>query len=274
MTLQFDVWPWKTIGHLFYATSSIVHHFISIGEFKLELRVRKRLIWVKIDDLLSRVTLQFDVWPWKTIGHLFYATSSVMHHFVGIGIFKLELQSGNAQSGSNSTICFSRVTLREIWRTTLKNNRAPLLSNIKLCASFHRHVWTQTEVTARKRISWALTSVTLTFALWPWPFAWTLLLSLVITPENFMMIRWWEHSEKGVTDGQTDGQTDRQTDRQTENTICRAAWSQLKTKAFGEGQRLSAHTTGIEQSVTGPTGWKLYQLASFHYLPHGQAYVG
>ena len=64
--------------------------------------------------------------------------------------------------------------------------------------------------------------------LWPWPFARTLLWSLVITPENFMMIRWWEHSQKGVTDRQTDRQTDRRTDGQTENTICRAAWSQLK----------------------------------------------
>ena len=36
--------------------------------------------------------------------------------------------------------------------------------------------------------------------LWPWPFAWISLLSLLITPENFM-IRWQEHSEKGVTDG-------------------------------------------------------------------------
>ena len=56
-----------------------------------------------------------------------------------------------------------------------------------------------------------------------WPFAWTLPWSLVITPENFMMIRWWEHSQKGVTDRRTDRQ------RQTENTIHRAAWSQLKT---------------------------------------------
>ena len=56
--------------------------------------------------------------------------------------------------------------------------------------------------------SWVVTSVTLTFDLWPWPFAWTLPWSNVITPENFMMIRWWEHSQKGVTDGQTDGQTD------------------------------------------------------------------
>ena len=116
---------------------------------------------------------------------------------------------------------------------TLINNRAPLLSNIKLYASFHHHTSIQTGVTVRKRLSWVVTSVTLTFDLWPWPFAWTWLWSLVITPENFMMIRWWEHSQKGVTDRQTDrrtdGQTDGRTDGQTENTICRAAWSQLKT---------------------------------------------
>ena len=54
----------------------------------------------------SRVTLQFDGWPWKTIGHLFYATctSSFAHHFIAIGEFKLKLKSGNAQFGSYSTI--------------------------------------------------------------------------------------------------------------------------------------------------------------------------
>ena len=108
----------------------------------------------------------------------------------------------------------------EIWRMTLKNNRTPLLSNIKLYASFHHHLWIQTGVTIRKQFSWVVTSVTLTFDLWPWPFAWTSLLSLVITPENFMMIRRWKHSEKGVRDGQTD--------RQTDGAIHRAAWSQLK----------------------------------------------
>ena len=65
--------------------------------------VRKRLIWVKIDDFFRPVTLKFDGWPWKTIGHLFYATSSFVQHFVAIGEFKLEWQSGNGQSGSNST---------------------------------------------------------------------------------------------------------------------------------------------------------------------------
>ena len=112
----------------------------------------------------------------------------------------------------------------ENWRMTLQNNRAPLLSIIKLYASFHHHMWFQTGVTVRKRLSWVVTPVTLTFDLWPWPFAWTSLLSLVTTPANFMMILWREHSQKGVTDGQTD----RQTDRRTENTIHRAAWSQLK----------------------------------------------
>ena len=46
------------------------------------------------------------------------------------------------------------------------------------------------------------------------------------------MIRWWEHSEKGGRDGRRDGQTD--------NTICRAAWSQLKTyrlKTFADLRR-------------------------------------
>ena len=68
----------------------------------------------------------------------------------------------------------------EIWRTTLKNNRAPLPSVIKLYASFHHHMWIQNRVTVRKRLSWVLTSVTLTFDLWPWHFAWTSLLSLVM----------------------------------------------------------------------------------------------
>ena len=86
-------------------------------------------------------------------------------------------------------------------------------------------MWIQTWVTVRKRLSWVVTSVTLTFDLWPWPFAWTLLWSLVIPPWNFMMIRWWEHSQKGMTDRRTD----RRMDGQTENTICRVAWSQQKS---------------------------------------------
>ena len=71
--------------------------------------VRKRPIWVKIGDVLSRVTLKFDGWHWKTIGHLSFAVSSFVQHFRAIGEFKLELLSGNAQFGSNLTI------FRAVW---------------------------------------------------------------------------------------------------------------------------------------------------------------
>ena len=87
------------------------HRWIQAG-----VTVRKHPIWVKIIDFFSHVTLQFDVWPWKTIGHLFYATSSFVHHFVAIRDFKLELQSGNAQFGSNSTI------FRAAWPSNLTDD--------------------------------------------------------------------------------------------------------------------------------------------------------
>ena len=316
-TLKFDRWSWKTIGHLFYATLTFVHHFKDIGEFKTlnsgqnrrffvqsdleiwwitlknkrqpflccfkpcasfhshlwiqtKVTVRKRSIRVKMGDLLSPVTLKFDGWPWKTAGHLFYVAWRFMHHSIATSEFKQKLQPRNAQYGWKSVIFV--LCDREILRMTLKNNRAPrlcyfklcasyhshwwiqtgvtvrkcpiwiqivdflamwpwnlrddmgnkrapLLSNIKLYASFHHHMWIQTGVTVRKRLSWIMTSLTWTFDVWPWPFVWTSLLSLVITPENFV-IWWWEHSQKGVTD--------RQTDRRTDWTIHRAAWSQLK----------------------------------------------
>ena len=87
------------------------HRWIQAG-----VTVRKRPIWVKIIDFFSRVTLKFDRWPWKTIGHLFYATSSFVHHFEAIRDFKLELQSGNAQFGSNSTI------FRAVWPWNLTDD--------------------------------------------------------------------------------------------------------------------------------------------------------
>ena len=75
------------------------HWRIEIG-----VTVRKRPIWVKFDNFKSRATLKFYGWPYKSIGHLFYATSSFVHHFIPIGEFKFELQSGNAQFGLKSMI--------------------------------------------------------------------------------------------------------------------------------------------------------------------------
>ena len=130
--------------------------------------VRKRSIWIKIDNLLSRMTLKFDGQPWNTTGHL-YAASTFVHHFIAINWFNLELQSGSAKFRSKSMI-FVLCDLK-IWRMTLKNNRAPLVCYLKLCASFQSHWWTG--VTVRKRPLWVkiedfFSRVTLKFDGWPW----------------------------------------------------------------------------------------------------------
>ena len=114
-----------------------------------EVIVRKCSIRVKIGVFMSCVTLKFDGWPWKTIGHLFYTTLSFVHHFKSIGEFKLELQSGKLNLDQNRQF-FVPCDL-EIWRMTSKNNRAPLLCCFKLCASFHSHQWIKTGVRVRKR---------------------------------------------------------------------------------------------------------------------------
>ena len=114
--------------------------------------------------ILSRVTLKFVGGPWKTVGHLFYATLSFLHHFKAIGEFRPDLQSGNAQFGSKSGI------FCPVWPW---NNRAPLPSCLKLCASFHSHRWVQTKVTVwklsiRVKMGDYLSRVTFEFHGWPW----------------------------------------------------------------------------------------------------------
>ena len=78
--------------------------------------VRKRPIWVNIGDVLYRVTLKFDGWPWKIKGHLSFAVSNFVQHYITIGELKLELQSGNAQFGSNLTI------FRAVWPWNLTHD--------------------------------------------------------------------------------------------------------------------------------------------------------
>ena len=189
VTLKFDGWPWKIIGLLFYTTLSFVQHFKAIDIFKLELQSRNAQFGSKLAIFLSWVTLKINVWPWKTIGYLFYTTSNIVHHFKSIGEVILELQTGNAQIGDffvppdleidvwpwtrqiwgiwklrpayspetpnlgQNRWCFVLCDL-EIWWMTLENNRAPLLCCFKLCATFHSHRWIQTGVAVRKRPTW------------------------------------------------------------------------------------------------------------------------
>ena len=115
-TLKFYGWPWKTIGHLFYATSSFVHHFVPIGELKLESQSGNAQSGSNLTIFKAFKAFKFDGWPWKTIGHLFYATSSSVYHVVGNGEFKLELQSEHTQSGLNSAI------FRAVWPCNLTDD--------------------------------------------------------------------------------------------------------------------------------------------------------
>ena len=113
--------------------------------------VWKHSIRVKIGIFfLSHVNLKFDGLPWKTIGNLFYTTSSFVHHFEPIREFKQKLKSGNAQFESNSA--FFVLCDLKICRVTLKNNRASLLYYVKLCASYQSHQWIQTGVAVRKHV--------------------------------------------------------------------------------------------------------------------------
>ena len=96
----------------------------------------------------------------------------------------------------------------EIWWMTLKNNRAPLLSNLKLCASFHRHVWTQTGVTVWKMLNWVLRCV---------------------SGNN----SWNFHDD-------TTGTLWKGCHRRTDRSVLRATWSQLKIRE-GDKQTLREH---------------------------------
>ena len=125
--------------------SNFEYRFKAMGEFKLELPSGNAQFGSKSAICLFRVTFQYDRWPWKTIGHPFYSTSSFVHHFKAMGEFKLELQCGNAQFGSKSEF-FVPCHLNMWWMTyfffekkNTTNNRAPLLCCVKFCASFHSH---------------------------------------------------------------------------------------------------------------------------------------
>ena len=55
--------PGKQLGHLFYTTSSFVHHFKSIGELKLKLQS-------KTTQIGSKTAISCPVWPWNLMDDL------------------------------------------------------------------------------------------------------------------------------------------------------------------------------------------------------------
>ena len=100
------------------------------------------------------------VWPWSLMDdpEKQWGTSSVLHQALCI----------ISNPSVNSTLSYSLEMLNlgqnrwffvqcdlEIWWMTLKNTRASLLWNFKLCALFHNHQWIQTRVTVRKCPIWS-----------------------------------------------------------------------------------------------------------------------
>ena len=115
------------------------------------------------------MTFKFDGWPRKIIGHLAYITSSFVHYPSVNSNWSYCPETFNA--GQNRW--FFVLCDLEFWWMTLKNNRAPLLCYIKLCAPFQGHRWSQTEVTVRKisirvKIGVFQSHATLKFDGWPW----------------------------------------------------------------------------------------------------------
>ena len=172
LTLKFDGWSRKTIGHLFYTTSNFLHHFKAISELKLELQSRN----AQFESKLAFFLFPYDLEIWRITlksyrTPLLYdvklSASFPNHRWIQTGVIVRKCPIWV------KIVDFLVPCDLEIWQMTLKNNRAPLLCNFKLCVSFQSHRWVQTGVTVRKRsirvkISDILSRVISKFDGWPW----------------------------------------------------------------------------------------------------------
>ena len=167
MTLENNRAP--LLYYIKFCASFQIHRWI-----ETEVTVRKRSIQVRVKISDFFVLCDLEIW-WMTLENnrapLLYYTkrraSFQIHRWIQIGV-TVRKRSVWAKIG----IFFLPCDL-EIWRITLKNNRAPLLCCFKLCASFHSHQWIQTEVTVwisqnLVKIDDFFSRVTLKFNGWPW----------------------------------------------------------------------------------------------------------
>ena len=99
--------------------------FHSHPRIRIEVTIWKRSNWSQIVSFSSSATLKFERWLWKIIEHLFYATSSLVHHFKPSVSSNCSYSPETCNSGQNWRSFAPRDI--EIWRKTLKNNRAPFL---------------------------------------------------------------------------------------------------------------------------------------------------
>ena len=147
------------------------------------------------------------------ISHLWKAAVKFQSHWQNKTGVIIRKRSKSGEIGQNRH--FSGPCDLEIWRMTLKINRAPLPYPIKLGIKFHSNRSNLSGVIVRKRQNGFLTPVTLTFDLWPRNCAEDDTLVKMNNP-------WKNHDDPIIgtyskrCDGRTDGRTDRRTDGQTD----------------------------------------------------------
>ena len=149
------VWPsnltddlWKQKGTFSMLFQGFVHHFVAIGQFKLELQSGTP-IWVKTGDLFC------PVWPWNLTDDLQNNRAPFLCCFKLCASFhshqwtqtRVTVQ-GTPNLGENGE-CFVPCNI-EIWRMTLKNNRASFLHLFKPCASYSSPFYIKAVVLVRK----------------------------------------------------------------------------------------------------------------------------
>ena len=137
--------------------------FSSHRWFQTWVTVRKRPIWVKL-------TIFRAMWPCNLTYDLEkqWGTSSILLQVLCIISYPLvywNLSYSQETPNLGQIRRFLEPCDLAIWRMTLKNNRAPFLCYLKLCASFRSHRWFQTWVTVRKRPIWV--KLKIFRAMWP-----------------------------------------------------------------------------------------------------------
>ena len=165
MNLKFDIWPWKTIAHLFYTTSSFMHHSKAVGEFKLELQSGNA-------EFGSKLAIFSLVWPWNLMYGLEKQddTSSLLRQDLCIiskpSVYSTWTYSPESLNSAQNRRFFIPCDL-QIWQMTLKNNRAPLLRFVlHLIAIWQFKLELQSETLYLGQNRWFFCPA------WPWNLTW------------------------------------------------------------------------------------------------------
>ena len=139
--------------HLFYATSSFVHHFVrsrhceKFGAFTGPKRDFGLILLILNMIIHKNYTGPTQFLPVNVPGPVSFAVSAYP-------LVNSNLSCSPEMPNLGQIRRFLEPCDLEIWRMTFKNNRVPLLCYFKLCAAFRSHWWIQTGVAVRKQPIW------------------------------------------------------------------------------------------------------------------------